>query len=275
MADDDTNRNKNPARETNIGLGIDWTFRNLDGLINNRGEEVIHEIGMRCTCSNEDTYAGQTTDGPHVMRRRQTINCHECGGEGYMFRDARKVVGLVTGITEDFQRMEAEWGTPGDCTFSPKLGYQISAGDKITFTWAQPLAEGQVIVRGAGTLGDNTERKGIDLSTNEDRLWYHAETAIWCEDEDGTIYRQNGDFVLDGTRVIKWISGPALRKKYVIKYNAFLEWIAWVPPNVRRDRQRDLGARVPLRKSHVALVNHDDLRVKPSDRVPFCTRVQC
>lgn len=244
----------------------------MEGLINNRGESLVHEIGMRCTCSVEDTHAGQVERMPHVPRKRTTFRCSQCGGTGHIYRNPRKVIAIITEIREDFSRQEAGWLTPGDCVMSPKPGYIVSGGDLITFTWSQPLGNGQVIIRGAGTLSDNSGRK-TNLESNEDRLWYNADSAIWCEDENGVVYRSGSDFVLDSSKIIRWIGNtPPDNTKYVIKYNAFLEWIAFIPPHVRRDRDRDLGGRVALKKRHVAQVNEDPTATV-RDRVPFCDRL--
>lgn len=265
--------NRKPAypRGLAVGSGVDWNFPLTEGLINNRGEDLLHEIGLRCTCNLEDTMAGQINQ-THVPRRRTLVNCHRCGGEGYVFRDPRKIVAMITSISENRERLEGGWAEPGDCIMSVRPGYQITSGDLITFTWGQPISGGQVIVRGAGTASENIERT-TNLAANEDRLWYCATDAIWCEDEDGTVY-EDGNFKLDGSRIITWLGNqPAVGKKYTVKYNAYLEWIAFQPPNIRRDRNRDLGARVMLRKRHVALLNEDP-RLRVGDRVPFCARIQ-
>ena len=260
------------TRDSNIGLGIDWTFPNLTGLINNRGETVIHEIGMRCTCVLEDTHAGQM-ERTHVPRRRTTYKCNICGGSGLIYRDPKRIVAIITDIRETMSRDEAGWLIPGDCVMSVKPEYQVASTDLITFTWSQPLPEGQVIVRGAGTQSDNTSRKTL-LEENEDRLLYNADSAIWCEDEDETTYTSGSDFIMDGSKIIRWIGRtPARNKRYVVKYNAFLEWEVFAPPNVRRDRDRSLGDRVLLRKLHVARVNEDPT-ITERDRVTFCTRTE-
>lgn len=254
-----------------IGSGVDWNFPQTEGLINNRGEDIIHETGMRCTCNVEDTMAGMIQQ-PHVSRRHRTVGCPVCNGDGFIWRNARKTVALITNISERRERMEAGWAEPGDCIMSVRPGYQVTAGDMITFTWGQPLADGQVIIRGAGTASENSARN-THLAANEDRLWYCASDAIWCEDQDGHTYK-DGDFRLDSSKVITWLGNqPAVGKRYVLKYNAYLEWVAFMPPNVRRDRNRDLGARVALRKRHVVLLN-DDPRLRVGDRVPFCARLQ-
>jgi len=253
------------------GSGVDWNLPITEGLINNRGENVLHETGMRCVCVVEDTMAGQIKQ-THVPRRRVTTGCPRCNGDGYIFRNPRKIVAMITGINETRERLEQGWSQPGDCIMSVRPGYQVTAGDLVTFTWGQPIPDGQIILRGAGQASENSSRD-TGLAVNEDRLLYSGSDAIWCEDEDGNRY-QDGDFRLDGSKIITWLGNqPQVGKRYVIKYNAYLEWVAFMPPNVRRDRGRDLGGRVALRKRHVALLN-DDPHLRVGDRVPFCARIQ-
>lgn len=261
------------ARGTDRGLGIDWTFPLHRGQIDNRGESMIHEVGLRCTCNLEDTHAGMIERGPHVPRKRRLIGCTVCDGSGYIYRKARRITALITGIRETKNQMEGGWALPGDCTMSPKPGVSISGGDLLTFTWGQPVPDGQVIMRGAGTMSGNAGRD-TGLEENEDRLWYNAVNSIHCEDEDGNEYTSGGDFTLDTSKIIKWGgSQPKKGKVYTLKYNAYLEWIAFLPPDIRRDRNRDLGTRVGLRKRHVALANEDPT-VLAKDRQAFCDRLK-
>ena len=262
------------GRGPDRGLGIDWTFPAHVGQINSRGEDVIHEVGLRCPCNVEDTMAGQINHrGTRVPRRRTTFRCPRCDGSGYLYRNAKKIVALITNIAEDYQRTESGWGVPGDAIMSVKPDYRVSTGDLITFTWSQSLAEGQVIVRGAGTLSENSARK-TQLEENEDLLHYNADKSIWCEDDDGKVYRGGSDFLLDGSKLIKWGSNrPRVGLAYTLKYTAFLEWEAQVPPSVRRDRNRDLGTRVMLRKRHIATPNEDPT-IRQRDRVTFCSRLK-
>jgi hypothetical protein len=254
-----------------VGSGVDWNFPITEGLINNRGEDVIHETGMRCICVVEDTMAGQIKQVA-VPRRRVIVGCPRCNGDGYIFRNPRKVTAMITGISETRERLEQGWSEPGDCIMSVRPGYQVTAGDMVTFTWGQPVPDGQVLIRGAGQASENSSRE-TGLAPNEDRLWYAGSDSIWCEDEDGNTYT-DGDFRLDGSKIITWLGRqPADGKRYVIKYNAYLEWIAFQHPNVRRDRGRDLGGRVMLRKRHVVLLNNDP-HLRVGDRVPFCARLQ-
>jgi hypothetical protein len=214
--------------------------------------------------------AGQI-EQTHVPRRR-LLYCPKCGGDGMIYRNPQKIVGLLTSVRQDKQHYESGWAQPGDAILSTHPGHDIIAGDLITFTWDELLADGQVVVRGAGTASDNSAR-GIGLNADEDRLHYPAVSAIWCEDEDGRVYRSGADFVLDGSRVIRWVGQtPQRGQAYTIKYSAYLEWIAFTQPNTRRDRDRDLGARVLLRKRHVAMMN-DDPKARMGDRIPFCSRI--
>jgi len=254
------------------GIGIDFNFPWQEGLINNRGETLIHETGMRCPCNMEDMDAGMIEHGGNVLRRRKQFNCDVCGSEGYLFRRPRKIIALVSGISEQKMQNSEGWAYPGDATMSVKPGYSVSAGDRVTFTWEEEVPDGQVIVRGAANMNDNAARK-TNVAANEDRLWYHASRAVHCEDLEGRVYECGGNFQLDGSRVIKWTGdSPGVGKPYVIKYYAYLEWIAFVPPFARRDRDRDLGSRIALRKRHVAHVNKDPT-VNILDRVLFCDRL--
>jgi hypothetical protein len=263
------------GRGGNRGIGIDWTFSNHIGHINNRGETIIHEVGLRCTCGREDTFLGYTEDGAHVPRRRQSLNCAICGGEGYIYRQSRRLVGLVTNISQRKQQMEAGWVQPGDCMLSVKPGITISGGDKIIQTWPQVIPEGQVIQRGAAALNTNALLE-TNVSEDEDLLWYNAEESIYCEDEDGNTYSsRGGDFILDTSKLIRWVGNqPQKGKLYTIKYTGYLEWLAFFPPDIRRDRDRDLGMRTALRKRHIVRLNADPT-ITTDDRVPFCSRLGC
>jgi hypothetical protein len=190
-----------------------------------------------------------------------------------MYRNAKKLVAMITNISESYERTETGWGVPGDCIMSVKPEVVISTGDLITFTWGQPLDEGQVIIRGAASLSENTARK-TDVEDNEDLLHYNADKSIWCEDDDGIVYRSGSDFQLDGSKLIKWTDNrPRVGLPYTLKYVAFLEWEAFVPPAVRRDRDRDLGTRVILKKRHIATPNEDPT-IRSRDRITFCARLE-
>ena len=239
--------------------GIDWNFNTLEEHISNRGTEVIHEMGIACTCRNSDPFA--PLDRPRSA-------CDQCGGFGYIYRNARSIVGLLTSIDQKRTLLMAGFAAPGDCIFSPHLGLDpsICDFDKITFTHPQPIDEGQVIVRGAAHKGENRILNTY-LEKNEDRLFYEAVHSLHCEDEHGVVYDEGSDFVFEG-KVIKWLNDKMLvNTRYVIKYEGHLEWIAYVSPFERRDRERDLGQRVLLRKRHIAIMANYNPKITAADKV--------
>lgn len=237
-------------------MNIDWDFNNLEGLIQSRGDNVIHETGVACPCRAEDVY-GSTILQENRPATRRRLDCAQCGGSGWIYRNAQVIKGLVTSVEAGRSRQLIELGyaVPGDCVFSPSLNaVQVTDFDRITFQYAVPVNEGQVILRNAANLEDNA-MLDLGLAANEDRLWYQADCVFWCEDEDGNVYQQGTDFTVE-EKVLTWIGGrPRDGKFYTVKYNAYLEWIAYATPMTRFDVHRKLGQRVLLRKLHVAAQN--------------------
>ena len=236
---------------------------------------MVHEYGLACPrCRTADVHANMLGDGESQTR---SPNCPNCRGDGWIFRDGTVVRGLATSIRQQNKYLDVGMAQPGDMQFSlaPELGRRVSQGDKFTATWTQPLNEGQTVVRGAATMGENLRLKN-NVDTDEDRLWYEPGESVWCEDVHGTVYKADGDFQLGPGRIIKWVGArPAVGVKYVIKYTAYLEWLVFAPPQERVDRDnKDLGPLVFLRKRHVAFVN-DSPFITAADRVPLRSRVAC
>lgn len=227
-------------------------FENLEDIFENRGTVVIHETAVKCTCQRDDAYEAMVFEGKRRYRRTE---CGQCGGDNWIYRRPREVKGLITGITQNRQLVEAGWMIPGDCVFSPppSLAPAIGDFDKITFKHAQPVTDGQVVVRGSATRHENASRQ-TGLKANEDRLYYIASRAIHCEDETGITYEEGQDFVFDGRKIV-WNAHVPPGRAYTLKYEGFLEWLAFVPPMERRDGEASLGQRVLLRKLHVARLN--------------------
>ena len=244
-------------------LGVNWSdnHRMQDGLISNRGQVIIHELGITCTCR-----AG----GEIVSSIRGSDNkfyCNSCEN-GILYRKARQIMGLVSGISSNRQLIETGFINPGDCvlSISPNLENPPSDFDKITFTWDENVGDGQVIVRG------HALDRNAQLSPNEDRLHYQASKSLYCEDEDGKEYFQDADFYFEGRKIV-WTNPPEIRKKYTIKYKAYLEWLIFDSPMTRRDRDSDLGYRIILRKKHL-VNNRDPIDEKPMEKGLFRARVK-
>lgn len=231
----------------------DWNFQVLEELIDARGDEVILETGVACTCRREDAIASMTTkeNQPSTVRK---MNCNECQGDGYLYRNARCVRGLVTSVEAGPNRklLEGGYAVPGDAIFSPSLNAgRVSDFDRITFTHSVSVGDGQIIMRGAAQHNENQGLR-IGVTVDEDRLYYMGDCAIWCEDATGGVYVQNADFVLED-KVIRWIGErPNKGTFYTLKYTAFLEWIVYNTPFTRIDNNRSLAQKVVLKKKHVA-----------------------
>lgn len=247
-----------PFREST--LNVDWNFSLQEGLISSRGTPVCHEKAVACTCVSTDPESG--------LLGSSDPTCPNCFGKGYMFRDPRRFLGLISNITADKYWSQVSWIQPGDLVFSPSIkARRISDFDRITIGMPTPF-EGQVITRG---VASNISPRPTELLPNEDYLHWEAGrwAAIWLEDEDGKTYRA-GEYLLKG-RKIEWSgnAGPAVGKKYSIKYEINPEYIAFVTPIDRWDRSRELGQRVMLRRATMD-TNPANRQIRP----PWLERVE-
>lgn len=244
-------------------ITVDWDYLRQNGFIEDRGTNVIHELGIACTCRTMD---------PFDQKIRLDLSCDKCEGFGFLYRKPQEINGLVTSVDQNRSLMVSGFATPGDCLFSPspKDDHVVSDFDKITFTHEQPINDGQTIVRGAATRGGSRVTY-TGLEPHEDRLFYEATKALHCEDEHGTVYYQGSDFELKG-RVVSWNTDKMLPDtRYTLKYMGHLEWIAYVGPFERRDRGDNLGQRVLLRKRHIATFLNYDLKVTAENKVALGT----
>lgn len=221
------------------GLGIDLNFESLEGIIQNRGMQVLHEIGIPCPCRTVDTRQG------FVGSSEQ--DCPSCLGRGFVWRDPVLLQALITNLTFTRELATAGWTVPGDLTLTPSQ-QEREIGDFDRVTILVPIGvDPQIIVRGQKSA--LTPRpKGLE--SNEDFLFWQAgeKAAIWVEDEDAVPYKYP-QYELEGRKII-WTeeSGPAVGKRFVVKYRAHQEYIVYQRPLARYDRGRSLGQRVLLRR---------------------------
>jgi len=253
------------ARRVNAqtGLGLDWSDNHKfqDGLIASRGQVVLHEMGVACTCRSGDR-------SESVVGGSGKLNCGNCEN-GILYRNPRQIMGLLSGIAYQRQLLETGFATPGDCVLStsPNLDFPPADFDKITFTWPENVNEGQVIIRGA-----EADLSHVALNSNEDRLHYNGAKSLHVEDEDGVVYRQDSDFYFEGRKIV-WLNGPSKNKRFSIKYMAYLEWIVFTSPMSRRDKAESLGYRVVLRKKHAVNLN-DPITEDLLDKAAFQSRIR-
>lgn len=259
-------------------INVDWDFQKLEELIEARGEDVVAETAVACTCRNGDQYAS-TIEQEGKPASQRSLSCPQCYGDGFIYRNARIARGLVTSVNpgRDRRLLEIGYAVPGDAVFSPSLrAGLITDFDKITFQFSEPLSEGQVIMRGAAHLEENATFV-TDLDDNEDRLWYEAGGSIWCEDSDGVVYTENVDYKFVAKKLV-WIGNkPRDGVLYTIKYLGYPEWICYATPMDRYDRNRNLGQRVLIRKKHVAFTTDSPLNIaaqRSEEASEFTTRTK-
>ena len=158
------------------GLGVSWSdnFKFQDGIIANRGQVIVHEVGVSCTCRSGDIR-------DPVLGASGSIDCKNCEN-GWLYRNPRQIMGLMSSISYQRQLSQEGFISPGDCVLSvsPNLDKPPTDFDRITFTWPEPLGDGQIIVRGASAERDSK------LAPNEDLLHYAGAQLIHCEDSNGT-----------------------------------------------------------------------------------------
>lgn len=222
------------------GLSIDMNFESLEGLIGNRGAAVVHEISAPCPCIRTDPAKGAVG--------HSDPNCALCLGQGRIFRDPRRMKGLLDSLSTNKQWSQVGWIQPGDAMFSPSTkARRINDFDRITLTVSLPV-DGQVITRGQASA---LSPRPPGLLANEDLLYYESsrKEAALIVDSNGMTWLP-GKYILDGRR-IRWTDGvgPRVGSNYTIKYEAHPEMIAWATPFDRWDRQRELGQQVMLRKA--------------------------
>lgn len=199
----------------------------VDAFVEEEGEQVRHQIGLRCYCHGAD---GQPDP-----------NCPDHENGGWLYTDETTITGLVTDISQRRELMETGVFMPGDCIFSPLSTTVISEGDKIIFTWALPFGQGDPLLRGTGV---------------SDTLYYEGVKGLFCIDQSKARYVQDIDYKLDGKNIVWDWAGkagdkPAAGTKYTIKYTAYIEWLVFVPPVERISAGENIGSKVMLRKKHL------------------------
>ena len=199
----------------------------IDQFVAAEGEQVLHQIGMRCWCCGRD---GQLDP-----------NCREHDITGSVYGPAMEITGLFTDIMQRKELAASGLFIPGDAIFSPLTGNEVSEGDKITMLTPLPHGKGDALTRGGG---------------DADLLMYEATSGIFCMDEQKVRYAEGGDFRLNGKHIEwRWQGKggltPRIGTRYSIKYRAYIEWIAFFPPVERFSHGEDIGSKVMLRKLHL------------------------
>lgn len=223
-----------PANNSRLNIQSENDF------IRTHGEKVHLFRGMKCTCMILPM--GTNYADPNRARN----DCAACHGLGWVWIDAGEIIGLVSGIQQEKELLQAGVVSMGDLVFTPDLRYTLSDYDKVQLTWPQGIPfEGELITRGTGTT-DETMYSILGIS---------PDGCIQVNPTTGAItqYIAGVDFSYTGN-VLTWglsSNQPVAGSIYSLKYQALMDWIVFAPPQPRRERGTNLGQHVILRKKHV------------------------
>ena len=224
-------------------LGVDFNTEAIEGLIGDRGDLVVHEEAVTCTCKYVNPEKGAVGHANPA--------CPDCRGRGIMYRSPRQIMGMISGLTLNPLWSNAGWVRPGDMLFTPSNHARwVGNFDRVTLTVPYPIGPGQLIVRGKEAV---YSPRPPSLESSQDYLFWESgrTVATWLEDEDKKIYSP-GSYLLKGRR-ITWTdgAGPRVGKMYTIKYDALLEFLCWNGPTIVYDRGRDIAQEVVIRRAAV------------------------
>lgn len=196
---------------------------------------VDHFVGHKCSCS-------ATQDAS-----RADPNCRACKGTGFWYDAAKRIQGLVTGLSSQRMLLESGIAIPGDLIFSSEMlsSDVITDYDKIVLSWDGAPHEGDLLKRGE----DDTDFLIYSATDIRSVTRTDPDTGIITTYVAGTDYSHTS-----GSDVITWLSPtrPPTDAVYSVKYLAIFEWLCFQPPAQRYERGTPLGNRVLLRKKHMA-----------------------
>ena len=204
--------------------------QDINRFVRQEGEPVLHSVGTRCWCTGRD---GQLDP-----------NCEAHDVTGSVYGEPERLVGLFSDVMQRKELVATGLFIPGDALFSPLSNTVVAEGDKVTLQKPVPYGSGDARVRGNG---------------DSDPLLYSAVSAMFCMDENRVRYYEKVDFIFqDKTIVWHWEgkaggAEPAFQTRYTVKYKAFIDFIAFLPPMERFSHGKDIGNKVFLRKLHIIM----------------------
>lgn len=211
-----------------------FSLRQQQGFFDRHGDFVDWYGGHKCSCSDSQDAS------------RANPNCRSCKGTGFWYDAAKRIQGLVTGLSSQRMLLESGIAIPGDLIFSSEMLTMdvITDYDKIVLSWDGAPHEGDLLKRG---------------QADSDFLIYNATditSVTRVDQETGTItaYISGTEYShASGSDVITWLTPtrPPTGAVYSVKYLAIFEWLCFQPPAQRYERGTPLGNRVLLRKKHM------------------------
>lgn len=223
-----------------------------------RGEDVLFFQHRKCPCGATQVDIQEIRDKGKGSQDslRANLTCPLCRGYGYTWDEPIIIRSLINDVTTSNMKdlLSTGLAAPGDMTMNPAplsmRNITISDFDKVIFPHrgGQPY-DGDVVVRG--------QRK----NQNWDLLSYRAAQVVgvaWLPDgaDALTICVEGTDYTWSRlSDKLTWIPGgpnvPPVGTRVTVTYNCYYEWIVFVSPFVRVERNNRLGPRVLLKKKHL------------------------
>lgn len=241
-------------RSTNINLQSD------DNFIRSKGELVHYYPGHKCSCSAEEFTQSDNLDQGTIAKdslRTRSV-CPICRGNGWWWDELIKFKAIITDINLRNARdlMVAGMTGPGDLILSPPpltlRNIQVrDFGKLILPNRGGQTYEGDVIVRGQYDDESPIDYTLYPIASIQLVSWHNAELAnpviIRCIEGIDYSYTK-------ADNKITWLEdaqhAPPVNTRYTVSYNAFFEWIVFVPPNPRLESGTHLAPRILLRRKH-------------------------
>lgn len=181
---------------------------------------------------------------------RSLLTCLVCNGTGYVYSSPVNIIGLVTGIRNSKDLVDAGIASPGDLVLGMAPGANVYIGDYDLLRIPNlPIAfNGQINTRGSGS----TDNVPFVL----DKIF----RVFSVNPATGQVfdYIQGVDFTVVG-RVITWLSTSNVNTNlptgttYTINANVIYDWIAFISPMERQDGpSTNIGQRALLRKRDIS-----------------------
>jgi hypothetical protein len=206
------------------------------------GQQIVLTPSYKCPC-------GSTPDA-----NRSRIDCAICFGIGYFydFKKSATLDAIISQVHMTKSLIDVGLAEPGDLTMTLPPTAPVFVKDydliRLTVGSGEPY-EGDVIQRGKlGAIAGNASADLLtwEVVTVERCFSVNPQTQVVVD------YINGVDFSING-RLITWQNNLALGTIYSIRYTCLYDWIAYVSPVERFERNISLGQRALLKRRAAVL----------------------
>ena len=206
------------------------------------GQQIRYTPSYKCPCGNT----------PDANRAR--IDCAVCYGTGFFYDFTKSATfdAIVSQVHMTKSLIDAGLAEPGDLTMTLAPTAPVFVKDydliRLTIGSGEPY-EGDVIQRGKlGVIAGNANSDLLSWEVVEVERCFsiNPQTQVVVD------YAEGVDFTISG-RVITWSNNLLLGAIYSIRYTCLYDWIAYVSPVERFERNISLGQKALLKRRAAVL----------------------